>query len=110
MEKGQTALVKAQALLALTQAGYTHDSAVAYISSMDPSKLQQNTAAVAPPNQAVQHMLPQAQPGGTANPLPPTNPRLPLGSTSPGDGGNGSRPIPRAGAARRGLTSANGHR
>src|SRR5260221_13810116 len=110
MEKGQTALVKAQALLALTQAGYTHDSAVAYVASMDPSKLQQNMAAVAPPNQQVQHMLPQAQPGVTASPLPPANPRLPVGSTSPGDGGNGSRPIPRAGAARRALTSAaNGH-
>jgi hypothetical protein len=49
----------------------------------------------------VQHMLPQAQPGATAAPLPPSVPRLPTGSTSPGDGGNGTRPAPVASSARR---------
>src|SRR5258707_13668779 len=106
MEKGQTAVVKAKALLALTQAGYTHDSTVAYVGSMDPSKLQQNMAAVAPPGQPVQHMLPQAQPGATASPLPPANPRLPLSSTSPGAGGNNTPPIPRPSPARRGGEAA----
>src|SRR5258708_21589779 len=108
MEKGQAGLVKAQGLLALTQAGYTHDSAVAYVASMDPSKLQQNMAAVAPPGQPVQHMLPQAQPGATASPLPPANPRLPLSSTSPGDGGDNTRPTPRPSAARRTVPAAMG--
>jgi hypothetical protein len=109
MEKGQTALVKAQALLALTQAGYTHDSAVAYVASMDPKKLVQAPVPVLPPNSPVQHMLPQAQPGVTADPLPPANPRLPVGPASPGQGGDGRRPIPRPAAARRALTAANGH-
>src|SRR5260221_2792972 len=43
MEKGQTALVKTQALLALTQAGYTHDFAVADVGSIDHSKFLQRT-------------------------------------------------------------------
>lgn len=109
MEKGQTALVKAQALLALTQAGYTHESSVAYVGSMDPAQLKANPAGVVPPGKPVQHLLPQAQPGATAQPLPPTNPRLAVGSTSPGDGGNGSRPIPRAAPARRAIAASNGH-
>jgi hypothetical protein len=36
-------------------------------------------------------------------------PRLGVGSTSPGDGGNGSRPTPRPASARRALEEANGH-
>ena len=104
MEKGQTSLVKAQAVLALNQAArYTPDSIVAAVNANDLTLLK--LAPVPPPAPAgaspVQHLLGQAQPGATATPLPPTNPRLPVGSTSPGDGGNGSRPLPRAAAARR---------
>jgi hypothetical protein len=110
MEKGQTALVKAQALLALSQANYTHESSVAYITSMDPATLKENPIPVAPPSQPVQHLLPQTQPGVTASPLPPASPRLPVGPASPGQGGDGRRPIPRATAARRAITTgANGH-
>jgi len=109
MERGQAALVRAQALLALVQAGYTHESAIAAVDAMDLSQLQAGGAGTPASAQPVQHMLPQAQPGATATPLPATNPRLPTGSTSPGDGGNGSRPIPRPAAARRAITGANGH-
>lgn len=101
MEKGQSALVRAQALLALVQAGFSHESAVAAIDSMDLTQLQ--AAPLPPPLPAgnVQHMLPQAQPGVTASPLPPTNPRLDVGPVSPGAGGQTTRPLPRVAAARR---------
>ena len=106
MEKGQTALVKSQGLLALRQAGYTRDSAVSFINSGDVSVLQMDPLAAAPSMQgAGQHQLPQQQPGATASPLPSgTLPRLALPSTSPGDGGNNTRPGPVASSARR-----NGH-
>jgi phage portal protein BeeE len=104
MERGQTALVQAQALLALVQAGYTHDSAVTAVQSMDLSQLQAGGAGTPGGSQAVQHMLPQpGQPGATAEPLPPTLGRLPVGSTSPGDGGNGTRPLPQPSSVRRAL-------
>jgi hypothetical protein len=109
MEKGQTALVKAQAVLALNQAAkYTPDSIVSAVDANDLTLLKPLPEPPPLPagGAAVQHMLPQAQPGATADPLPPANPRLPVGSTSPGDGGNGSRPIPRASAARRALERA----
>jgi Phage portal protein len=108
LEKGQAALVKAQALLALQQAGYEQMSAVAAVDSMDLSQLK--LAPKPPPLPAgnVQHMLPQTPPGVVASPLPPTLGRLPVGSTSPGDGGNGSRPTPRPASARRSLEGANG--
>jgi phage portal protein BeeE len=112
MEKGQTALVKAQAVLALNQAAkYTPDSIVTAVNANDLTQLKPLPAPPPLPGGSapVQHMLPQAQPGATADPLPPTNPRLAIGSTSPGDGGNGTRPLPRASAARRSLTGANGH-
>jgi hypothetical protein len=110
MEKGQTALVKAQALLALSQANYTHESAVAYVDSLDPTMLKENPVPVLPPSAQVQHLLPQTQPGVTASPLPPATTGLPVGPTSPGQGGDGRRPIPRATAARRAITTgANGH-
>jgi phage portal protein BeeE len=101
MERGQTALVNAQALQALRQAGYDPQSAVDAIDALDFSLLK--PAAVPPPvpGQPVQHMLPQQQPGATAEPLPPTLPRLALGSASPGDGGNHTRPTPRPASARR---------
>jgi phage portal protein BeeE len=104
MERGQTALVRGQALLALVQAGYTHESAVAAVESGDLSQLQAGGTGTPGGSQAVQHMLPQpGQPGATADPLPPTLGRLPAGSTSPGDGGNTSRPLGRPSSARRQL-------
>jgi phage portal protein BeeE len=109
MERGQAALVRAQALLALVQAGYTHESAIAAVDAMDLSQLKAGGVGTPSSSQPVQHMLPQQQPGATADPLPATMPRLPVGSTSPADGGNGSRPTPRPGSARRALEEANGH-
>src|SRR5215475_10128541 len=82
MEKGQTALVKSQGLLALRQAGYTRESSVAFINSGDVSALQPDPLAPAPGQQPVQHMLGQQQPGATAAPLPPALGRLPVGSAS----------------------------
>lgn len=108
MERGQAALVRAQALLALVQAGYTHESAIAAVDAMDLSQLKAGGVGTPASSAPVQHMLPQAQPGVTADPLPPTMPRLGVGSTSPGDGGNGSRPTPRPASARRALEGANG--
>jgi phage portal protein BeeE len=106
MERGQTALVQAQALLALVQSGFTHESAVAAVQAMDLSQLQ--AGGIGTPSgsqQAVQHLLPQpGQPGATASPLPPTLGRLPVASTSPGDGGNGTRPLARPASARRALS------
>ena len=103
LERGQASLVNAQALLALVQAGYTHESAVAAVEASDLSQLQaggMGTPAAASP---VQHMLPQAQPGVVASPLPPTNPRLDVGPVSAGNGGQATRPVPRPAAARRAL-------
>jgi len=108
MERGQTALVKAQALLALVQAGYTHESAVAAVDAMDLSQLQAGGMGTPGGGPQVQHLLGQQQPGATADPLPPTLGRLPVGSTSPGDGGNGTRPGPVPASARRALTNGHG--
>jgi phage portal protein BeeE len=105
MERGQAALVRAQALLALVQAGYTHESAIAAVDSMDLSQLKSGGLGTPGSSSPVQHLLPQAQPGAVASPLPPTLGRLPVGSTSPGDGGNGSRPLPRPSNVRRALSS-----
>jgi phage portal protein BeeE len=99
--RAQVSLIRAQALLACHQAGYDPMSAVAAVGAGDMSQL---TVAEAPPPLPagnVQHLLPQTAPGATADPLPPSVPRLPTGSTSPGDGGNGTRPAPVASAARR---------
>ena len=71
------------------------------VASGDVMQLKPDALAAVPGQPAVQHLLPQAQPGVTADPLPPTNPRLAVGSVSPGDGGNNTRPIPRPAAARR---------
>lgn len=101
MTRAQASLVRAQALLALRQAGYTRDSAVTAVNSGDLTKLAIDPAAPAPGNSPVQHLLGQAQPGATAEPLPSSLPRLGVGSTSPGDGGNGTRPGPVASSARR---------
>ena len=107
--RAQVTLIRAQALLALEQAGYDRMSAVKAIEAGDMGQLEEAEVPPPPPNQPVQHLLPQpGQPGATADPLPPTLPRLPVGSTSPGDGGNGTRPTPRPASARRALEEANG--
>jgi hypothetical protein len=110
--QAQVALVSAQACLTYVQAGYTRESAMAAVEAGDISLLVPDPMAGLAPAAptTVQHMLPQAQPGATADPLPAGNPRLPTGSVSPGDGGNGTRPTPRPAAARRMITAANGHR
>jgi hypothetical protein len=109
LERGQAALVNGQALLAMVQAGYTHESAVTAVMSGDLSKLVAAPVPAPLPAANVQHMLPQTPPGVVASPLPPALGRLPVGSTSPGDGGNGTRPTPRPSGARRALEEANGH-
>ena len=106
MERGQTVLVKSQAVLALNQAQkYDPASVVAAVNSGDLTQLKPLPAgAQAPaPGAPVQHLLPQQQPGATAEPLPSSMPRLPVGSTSIGDGGNNTRPTPRPASARRAL-------
>jgi Phage portal protein len=109
MERAQAALVRMQAVLAGVQAGATMDSAAAAVDAMDLTLLKKAPVPAAPPAGNVQHLLPQTSPGATADPLPASMPRLPVGSTSPGDGGNGSRPTPRPASARRALEGANGH-
>jgi phage portal protein BeeE len=106
--RAQAALVRAQALLALVQGGFTHESAVAAVESGDLSQLKEAPPPPAPPPApVVQHLLPQTSPGATADPLPAgAMPRLPVGSTSPGDGGNLTRPTPRPSSARRVLNGA----
>lgn len=106
LERGQAALVRAQAVLTSRQAGYTRESCVAFVNSGDVTQLKPDPAAVTPGAPGnVQHMLPQQQPGATADPLPAgTQARLPVGSVSPGDGGNGTRPGPLPAAGRRALT------
>jgi Phage portal protein/zinc-ribbon domain len=101
LEKGQAALVRGQTLLALAQARYTPDSSVAFVNSGDVTKLVALPAAPPPPAGNVQHMLSQTSPGVTAIALPSSAASLPVGSTSPGDGGNGTRPAPVPTAARR---------
>jgi hypothetical protein len=107
--KAQVVLIKGQALLALDQAGYTAESAVAAVESGDMTLLKPKPLAPPPPAGVVQHLLPQTPPGVTADALPPSAPRLPVGSTSPGDGGNNTRPSPRPTAARRALNGSHDH-
>jgi portal protein len=109
MERAQASLVRMQAVLAGVQAGAEMESAAAAVDAMDLTLLKKAAVPVPPPSGNVQHLLPQTQPGATASPLPPSMPRLPVDSTSPGDGGNGSRPTPRPASARRALEGANGH-
>jgi len=105
--QAQVSLVRAQALLVLRQAGYTQDSAVAFVRSGDPGQLEADPAAAAPalPGGGTQHMLPQPPGSGpTAGiaPLPAGSvPRLQAGTTSAGDGGNATRPGRRPAAVRR---------
>lgn len=109
--RAQVTLIRAQALLALQQAGYDRMSAVAAIEAGDMGQLEEADEPPPPTNLPVQHLLPQpGQPGATAEPLPPTLPRLNVGPVSPGDGGDRTRPTPRPSSARRGeLEGANGH-
>jgi phage portal protein BeeE len=110
LQRGQAALVRAQALLTLSQAGYDRDSAVTAVESGDFSLLKVAELPPAPPVQAVQHMLGQQQPGVTAEPLPAgAAPRLPVGPVSSGGGGDKTSPTPRPAAGRRAVTGANGH-
>jgi phage portal protein BeeE len=109
MERAQAALVRMQAVLAGVQAGATMESVAAAVDAMDLTQLKKAPVPAVQPAGNVQHLLPQTSPGATADPLPPTMPRLGVGSTSPGDGGNGSRPTPRPASARRALEEANGH-
>ena len=103
MERAQAALVRMQAVLAGVQAGATMESVAAAVDAMDLTQLKKAPVPAAPPAGNVQHLLPQTQPGATASPLPPTLPRLGVGSVSPGDGGNNTRPTPRPASARRSL-------
>jgi phage portal protein BeeE len=114
--QAQVALVRAQALLAYVQAGYTAESAITAVDSGDVTQLVPDPDAApgasqmpAAPTQ-VQHLLGQpGQPGVTADPLAPMLPRLPTGPVSPGDGGDSTRPTPRPASARRALAGANGN-
>jgi hypothetical protein len=105
--QAQVALVRSQALLVLSQAGYTPDSAVAFIRSGDPGQLQAGGLPAAVPGVSAQqqHMLPQPPGSGPTpgmQPLPAGSvARLPVGTTSAGDGGNGTRPGRRPAAVRR---------
>ena len=108
MERAQAALVRMQAVLAGVQAGATMDSVAAAVDAMDLTLLKKAPVPAAAPAGNVQHLLPQTPPGATADPLPATMPRLGVGSTSPGDGGNSTRPTPRPASARRALEEANG--
>jgi hypothetical protein len=105
--RAQVALVHAQALLTLAQAGYTQESAVAAVNSGDITQLKGGALPVQLPGSTgtQQHMLPQAPGSGPSpglKPLPAGSvPRLPVGSVSPGDGGNGTRPGRRPAASRR---------
>jgi hypothetical protein len=107
--QAQVALVRAQALLVLAQAGYTQDSSVSFLQSGDVSQLEGGAVPISAhpggANQAVQHMLPQAPGSGPTpgmQPLPAGSvARLPVGAVSPADGGNQTRPGRRPTATRR---------
>jgi len=94
--------VRMQAVLAGVQAGATMESVAAAVDAMDLTQLKKAPVPAAAPAGNVQHLLPQTSPGATADPLPPTMPRLNTGPVSPGSGGgDNSRPTPRPASARR---------
>ena len=103
--QAQVTLVRGQSLLVLRQAGYTRESAVAFIRSGDPGQLVADPEASPPQGATTQHLLPQPPGSGPApgvTPLPAGSvARLPVGTTSAGDGGNHTRPAGRPAAARR---------
>jgi hypothetical protein len=102
LTRGQAALVNMQALLTARQAGADFDSAVAAITGSDWTLLKPAAGMAATPGPgSVQHMLPQAQPGATATPLPASSARIPVGPSSPGSGNDNVRPAPQPVAGRR---------
>lgn len=102
MTRSQATLVRAQGVLALNQTNrYDPQSIIDAVEAADLSLLKPAPQMPVGPGQPVQHMLGQTPPGATADPLPPAMPRLGVGATSPGDGGNGTRPTPRPTSARR---------
>jgi len=106
-DRAQMSLIHAQAVLTFRNAGYTRESAVAAVMANDVSQLVVDPAAV-PQAAGSQHLLPQAPGSGPGvAPLPEGSQlRLPVGSVSPGDGGNQTRPGMRPASVRRDL---NGH-
>jgi len=104
--RAQVALVHAQALLTLAQAGYTQESAVAAVNSGDITQLEGGAVPVQIGGaRQSQHMLPQPPgsgptPGLTALPAGAT-PRLGAGPVSPGGGNDQTRPGRRPAAVRR---------
>jgi phage portal protein BeeE len=107
-EKAQMSLIHAQAVLTYRNAGYTRESAVKAVLANDVSQLEVDPAAAAPQQQTSQHLVPQ--PPGSGPGVPPlpegSQLRLPVGTVSPGDGGNATRPGQRPASVRRDL---NGH-
>jgi len=118
MQQAQINLVHAQALLTLAQAGYTRESAVEAVRSSDLTQLEaaevpppqfnnpvppeDDQQAVMPGVQQTQHLLPGGGGSSTTKPLPAgSSPRLAIGTTSPGDGGNSTRPSGRPASVRR---------
>src|SRR5262249_39877011 len=83
--QAQVTLVRSQALLILAQAGYTQDSAVAFLRSGDVSQLQGGAVPLGAQGQtaAQQHMLPQPPGSGPAAGVAP----LPAGAVGPRPGG-----------------------
>jgi phage portal protein BeeE len=104
--RAQVALVHAQALLTLAQAGYTQESAVAAVNSGDITQLQGGAPPVQlGPGRQVQHLLPQPPGSGPApglQALPAgSTPRITAGPVSPGGGTDQTRPGRRPAAVRR---------
>lgn len=107
LEKSQIALVHAQAILTMVQAGASLESAVTAVDVGDVSQLEaapepEPAPAVPAPGQS-QHMLPQPPGSGPGVPPLPAGSiaRLPVGTTSVADGGNQTRPGRRIAAVRR---------
>jgi hypothetical protein len=109
--RAQVTLIRAQAALALVQAGATLESAVTAIEAGDMSQLEAAPTPAVTPNQPVQHLLGQpGQPGATADPLPAgSSPRLAVGPPSPGGGGQNTTPTRRPASVRRDIELTNGH-
>jgi phage portal protein BeeE len=104
LEKAQIALVHAQSILTMVQAGATLDSAVAAVDAGDVSQLEAAPvpAAQVPQPGQTQHLLPGGGGSSTTAALPDgALSRLPVGTVSGGDGGNHTRPGRRIAAVRR---------
>lgn len=110
LEKAQIALVRAQSILTMVQAGATLESAVTAVDVGDVGQLEAapeptvtQPGMLAPPDPGqTQHMLPGGGGSSTTKPLPAgALSRLPVGTVSGGDGGNHTRPGRRPAAVRR---------